>query len=218
MSKKRLVNQGILFVLFVVLSLIVFTIVDRGIHFMLAWNAFLAFIPIGILYLFDSYKDKKILSVFLFLVWLFFYPNSLYLITDLIYINQDAFMQDQGIYQGLIYLQDFNAYLGFFHLFLGALYGLTLSLISFRYFYAFFRNLNKKYHLYFYIICPILVSIAIYIGRFLRFNTWDIIDPINLLVRAFNSIDGFALLYIALFVLIQYIIFTYDLLIKKKLL
>lgn len=215
MSVKHTLYQVILLCLFILLSIGVFLIVERGIHFMLAWNALLAFIPIFMVFLFDRYKDVRILNVFIFLVWLFFYPNSLYLITDVIYINQDAFMQDQGMYLGLVYLRNAHAYIGYIHLLIGAFYGLFLSLVSFRYFYDFFKSKFKLGHTIFFIFIPLLVSIGIYMGRFLRFNTWDIFNPFNLLKDLLVSIDGFAWLYMALFSLIQYIVFTMYLLSKK---
>jgi uncharacterized membrane protein len=216
MSKKQMIYQGLIFVLFVILSIIVYLIVGRGIHFMMAWNALLAFVPIGLIYLFNQYKNTKYLNWLLFFVWLFFYPNSLYLITDLIYLNQDSFMQDQGMYMGLLYLQDFDAYLGFFHLFLGAMYGVMLSLISFKYFYQYLEENAKKLQPYFYFGIPLIVSIAIYIGRFLRLNSWDILNPFNVIREFYNSINGFTFVYIALFSLIQYVLFGYYILQKKK--
>jgi uncharacterized membrane protein len=216
MTKKQLTNQLIIFLLFVILSVFVFLIVDRGIHFMLAWNALLAFFPIVIIFFFDRYKEIKYLNWLLFFIWLFFYPNSLYLITDLIYLNQDTFMQNQGNYQGLLYLQDFDAYLGFFHLFLGAMYGIVLSLVSFKYFYHFLEEKQKKLHMYFYIVLPLLVSVAIYIGRFLRLNSWDVLNPVNVITEFFRSINGFSFIYIGLFSLIQYIIFAYYIFEKKS--
>lgn len=215
MSKKQLILHSAIFILFAILSMVVYIVTDRGIHFMLAWNAFLAFIPLSLIYLFDKYQKQKHLKWILFLLWIFFYPNSLYLITDLIYLNQDSFMQDQGMYQGLLYLKDFEVYLGFFHIFLGAMYGVLTALVSFKYFY---NKLEKpSFKIYFFIGIPVLVSIAIYIGRFLRFNSWDILNPYGVIVELFNDFNGFTLLYILLFTLIQYILFGGYILQKKNL-
>jgi uncharacterized membrane protein len=131
MSKKQLLIQAIIFIIYAFLSLIVFSIVNQGIHLMLAWNAFLAFIPLVLIFLFNRYSQRKYIGILLFFAWLFFYPNSLYMVTDLIYLNQNTFMEDLGMYQGLLYLQDFKAYIGFFHILLGALYGLMVAYISF---------------------------------------------------------------------------------------
>jgi uncharacterized membrane protein len=218
MSRKQFFNHSIVLVLFASLSIIVFSIVNNGIHLMLAWNAFLAFVPIGFIYLFDHHQNKKNLKWILFIGWMFFYPNSLYLITDLIYINQDTFMQDQGMYLGLIYLQDFKAYLGFFHIFLGAMYGVMTALVSFKYFYKYFNENHKKIKLYFFFGIPVVVSTAIYIGRFLRFNSWDVLNPYAIIVELINSFSIFNLFYILLFTIIQYVLFGGYLLQSKKLL
>ncbi|MFP4479133.1 MAG: DUF1361 domain-containing protein [Candidatus Izemoplasmatales bacterium] len=181
---------------------------------MLGWNAFLAFIPLVFVYLYDRNQKNKHLKWLLFLIWLFFYPNSLYLITDLIYLNQDTFMEDQGMYQGLLYLKDFKVYLGFFHIFLAAMYGVMTALISFDYFY---KKINKStFKMYFFIGVPILVSIAIYLGRFLRFNSWDLLNPFRIISGFINDISVFTFLYILLFTLIQYILFGGYILKEKK--
>lgn len=214
MSKKQLFVHGIIFGIFVILSIFVYIFTERGIHFMLAWNALLAFIPLVFICLYDKYQKRKYLNWILFFIWLFFYPNSLYLITDLIYLNQDSFMQDQGMYLGLLYLKDFKVYLGFFHIFLGAMYGVMTALVSFKYFY---NNLEKvSIKRYFFICVPILVSVAIYIGRFLRLNSWDILNPYGVIIELINDFDGFTILYILLFTLIQYILFGGYILQKKN--
>lgn len=219
MSKKQLLIQAIIFIIYAFLSLLVFSIVNQGIHLMLAWNAFLAFIPLILIFLFNRYSQRKYIGILLFLAWLFFYPNSLYMVTDLIYLNQDTFMEDLGMYQGLLYLQDFKAYLGYFHILLGALYGLMVAYISFKFFYHYIINQYEKkiYIRLYYFGLPILVSIAIYIGRFLRFNSWDIFRPWQIIIEFFNDISIFTLFYILIFTLLQYIIFGFYILHKKRL-
>lgn len=218
MSKKQLLIQAIIFIIYAFLSLIVFSIINEGIHLMLAWNAFLAFIPLLLIFLFNRYSERRYIGIILFLAWLFFYPNSLYMVTDLIYLKQDSFIEDLGMYQGLLYLQDFKAYLGYFHILLGALYGLMMAYISFKFFYHYInKHFEKKIYIRsYYILLPILVSIAIYIGRFLRFNSWDVFRPWLIVIDFFNDISIFTLFYILMFTLLQYIVFGFYILHKKR--
>jgi uncharacterized membrane protein len=39
----------------------------------------------------------------------------------------------------------------------------------------------------------LLTGLAIYVGRFLRFNSWDVLLPWRLLAKLFSQFDGFAL-------------------------
>ncbi|QWC00066.1 DUF1361 domain-containing protein [Mycoplasmatota bacterium] len=215
MTKKQLINHFMILCLFVTQSIIVYIVLGQGLHIMLAWNAFLAFIPLVFIFLYHLYGKNKYYKWGLFILWLLFYPNSIYLITDLIYINQESFMQDQGMYQGFIYLKDFKVYLGFLHIFLGAMYGVLTALVSFKYFYHHFDK--RMIRISFFIGIPILVSIAVYIGRFLRFNSWDILSPVKVVVGLLNDLSVFSIYYVILFSLIQYIIFGVFMLFSKKL-
>ncbi len=213
-EKKLLLYIGIL-VGFIILSIYSYFEIKEGIHFMLAWNAVLAFIPVFIIFVFDKNRDKPIIAVISFLIWFVFYPNSLYLITDLIYLDSDNYMLSLGLYQGLDYLQDFNAYLAFFHLFIGALLGVITSVFSFGYFLDFTKSKFPKYLVFFYLTIPLVSSIGIYIGRFLRYNSWDILNIFGLIKDFFISINGFSIAFILMFAFIQYIIFGYIILNQK---
>ncbi|MGE4571350.1 MAG: DUF1361 domain-containing protein [Candidatus Izemoplasmatales bacterium] len=216
MSKKQLMFHGIIYLVFLIISVLVFLVVEEGIHLMLGWNAFLAFIPISLVYAFDNKQNQKNMNVLIFLLWIFFFPNSIYLVTDLIYINKDAFIEEVSYLESLIYLRDFSSYLGFFHLLIACLYGILTSLISFKYFSNFINEKLPKYHLPFFIILPVLVSIGIYLGRFLRFNTWDIFNFLELIKEVYRSLDWFAVSFILIFSLLQYLIYGFYLLFQRK--
>ena len=60
------------------------------------------------------------------------------------------------------------------------------------------------------IIISGLVGYGVYIGRFLRFNSWDIMEPISLLKALYHDIDKFAIMFsilIAGFYFVAYIIY-----------
>ncbi|MDD3129585.1 MAG: DUF1361 domain-containing protein [Candidatus Izemoplasmatales bacterium] len=206
-SYVQAVIHLVIFVGFYFLSAIVSLIVLDGIHIMMIWNAFLAFIPVFIVYLFERFKKSKIWSLVLFLSWFFFYPNSLYLVTDLIYLSKDNYMVDTGY--TLSYLQDIPSYLAYFHLFIGAMLGIMTAFFSFDYFYEEFKIRFKKFrHLYF-IFIPLISSIGIYIGRFLRYNSWDLLNVFGIVKDFFRGFSWFSLLYIGIFMMIQYLVFGY---------
>jgi uncharacterized membrane protein len=214
-KEKKLLLYITILIVFIILSIYSYFQINQGIHLMLAWNALLAFIPVFIIFVFDKYQDKIAIAIVSFLIWFVFYPNSLYLITDLIYLDSDNYMISLGIYQGLDYLQDFNAYLAFFHLFIGALIGVVTSVFSFGYFLNFVKNKFPKYLVVFYFVVPLISSIGIYIGRFLRYNSWDLLNILSLVKDFFAGFNSFSIAFILMFSFIQYLIFGFIILNQK---
>jgi len=155
----------------------------------MAWNLFLALIPLALSILLfcppgDSYPAFKYrLNSLLWgiglLTFLAFLPNAPYVLTDLIHLIRDI---RQNHPYWMIILVLFPQY------FLFTLIGFqayVLSLINLTEF------LKRKGWQYKYIITAellihLLCAIGIYLGRFLRFNSWQIItelpDLINTLI------------------------------------
>jgi len=134
----------------------------------LAWNLFLAFVPYGI--------SKKIVRTnaiskakFLFyvFVWLMFIPNSFYIITDLFHLDMN---EDVPLWYDLALLLSF------------AWSGILFGIVSVRQMEKLFeRTFNKKFDLLFIIPVMALNGFGVYIGRYLRFNSWDVIaNPFQL--------------------------------------
>ncbi len=128
------------------------------------WNLFLAFIPFLISFIIlDLLKRDKLKIIILiigFLLWLIFIPNAPYLVTDLIHLGESKTIPIL-----------FDTILLFSSAFLGMVF----------FFYSLFhieeiskKFLSKKWSLVFIIALIILISFGIYLGRFLRFNSWDI--------------------------------------------
>ncbi|OBR68974.1 hypothetical protein A7K91_14930 [Paenibacillus oryzae] len=141
------------------------------------WNTFLAWVTVGVAVLLDlifSYSRKLVRAVMLIFIgatWLFFFPNAPYLVTDLLHVfarysfdPSERFWIDPVFWQHLFTL--------FTIAILGVLLG-SYSLFS-------VQNLVKKSFgviasWIFVIIVFILSSFGIYIGRFVRWNSWDVL-------------------------------------------
>ena len=182
---------------------------------MLIWNALLAFIPVVMVLVHSKIKEKKVLAIFIFLLWLIFYPNSVYLVTDLIYLESSNYIESLGLYQGLLYLQDFGSYLALFHFIIAAFMGGVFAYHSFTYFFEECSKINLKTKILFFIFIPFIASIGIYIGRFLRYNSWDVLNVLSLTKDFIQSLDLFSLFFILGFTVLQYVFLGYPLIYKK---
>ena len=163
------------------LLLLVFRIqfTNSTFYLFLVWNLFLAGIPFAITQVFKistKLRAVKILCFFVFFTWLLFLPNSPYIITDLVHLHNDR--------SNLVWLD-------LFLVFVFALNGLLLGLLSMLDMFALIRqhygSRVAKYTLF--KVC-LLSGYGIYLGRFLRFNSWDITTkPARLFLQIIQSLE-----------------------------
>ena len=138
-------------------------------YLFLVWNIFLAWIPFIISNLFDKLENKaRWKQGFIFCCWLAFFPNGLYIITDLIHLQIESTVPKW-----------FDAVL----LFSASVVGLIMAFISLHRVEEFLnRWVNKKLQPALIFMILFLGSFGVYLGRFLRWNSWDIIsNPVQLL-------------------------------------
>lgn len=201
---KKYIPKEIIFIvlLSIFLNILRLVLFDNKSFVWLFWNIFLAIIPFAISSLLLFYQDNNKLKNIYFLIfgflWLIFIPNAPYLITDLIHI---------GVVKSVPVIYDA------FLLFSMAWIGFYLCLYSI---YHIDQILKKRYKksvseiAIFFII--LFISFGIYLGRFLRFNSWDLFkDPISLLKTTHLTFlypkDHTTYLYIVLFTIFIYIFY-----------
>jgi uncharacterized membrane protein len=176
-SKRIIIPLG--FTLFLLATRIIVS--GQLYYIFLAWNLFLAWIPFAISQNVAGVKNRwKIL--FLVGAWLLFLPNAPYIITDFLHLKARP---------PIPYWYDILL------LFSSALNGLLLGLLSLLSVEKFLANRFGNRVSGLIILCSFfLCAFGIYIGRYLRWNSWDIIvnpDEIagDILVRIFNPLDHF---------------------------
>jgi len=137
----------------------------------LSWNLFLAYIPYFISTKLEQ-KDKHGLGWWtMALIWLLFIPNSFYITTDLYHLadkHNDRLMP-QWFDLALILSYAWN--------------GILLGVLSVRQMERIFvpRQTLRSELLFLYPVMW-LNALGIYIGRYLRYNSWDVVtDPFQLL-------------------------------------
>ena len=133
--------------------------------FFLIWNLFLAIIPYFISsYIIVKSKQKKsnLLLVISFICWLLFLPNSFYIITDLVHIVSPT---------GTLFYLDLIIICSF------ATIGFLLGLLSLDHFKILLHSKKlTKYTTYIILFVCLLCGFGIYLGRILRYNSWNIIS------------------------------------------
>jgi uncharacterized membrane protein len=148
-----------------------FAYTDTKTFLFLNWNLFLALIP-WILSTFLIIKPKlsqSKWSLFVLLgIWLLFFPNAPYILTDLFHLRLRTSMP---IWFDLTLILSFA--------WTGLLFGF-LSLWDIEQLLC--HSIKKKYITILSVILLFIGSFGIYIGRYLRWNSWDIItEPFGLI-------------------------------------
>jgi len=138
---------------------------DTNRYFFLNWNLFLGIIPYGLslLILHSKTVHKSIyLLGFTFFLWLIFIPNSPYIFTDVIHI----ITKKQSIVP---------VWFDISMIFLYAWTSLSFGFLSIRNIELFASKFLTKKHLNAAIIMLLfLISFGVFIGRVLRWNSWEI--------------------------------------------
>jgi uncharacterized membrane protein len=132
----------------------------------LIWNLFLAWIPCALAYLVYmlSWRRKLIyfvIPVFAFL-WLIFFPNAPYILTDLQHLSQDP---------GVVVPVWYDVILLVWFSWTGMMLGIiSLSLMQ----EIIRREFSRRLGWIFVFAVAGLSSAGVYIGRFIRLNSWDV--------------------------------------------
>ncbi len=139
-------------------------------YIFLPWNLFLAFIPYWItggMMKNISFIENKVKLAAALVVWLLFIPNSFYIITDMFH---------------LIHVRSAPKWFDLLLLFSFAWNGILYGIISLRRVELMLTLLKGKgFSVLVVFMVMWLCAFGIYIGRYLRFNSWDVItDPFSL--------------------------------------
>ena len=141
-----------------------------GFYFFLIWNLFLAAVPFGASLILEALHKLRVWTVLqwaCFVVWLLFLPNAPYIVTDLLHLKPR-----HGVplwYDVLLLISAAGT---------GLLLGYSSMLIV-------QRVIAKRYGVFtswvVAVVSLVLSAFGIYLGRFLRFNSWEVIsEPLPL--------------------------------------
>ncbi len=175
---------------------------------MLVFNTLLATLPLIFINLSHDFEKlgKKGWQWIFMSLWLLFFPNALYMITDLIHITGNNLIQYEPAMRyessrGVIYSTDIMSWSKLFVIGIGVMYATLVGLLSLDLFLSGLKKREKFFRVGLLIMVSGLTGIGVFIGRFLRLNSWDILNPLGLAKILFNEINQFSLEFSLIFML-----------------
>jgi uncharacterized membrane protein len=188
---------------------------DSGRHLGLIWNLFLAWIPFMLAYFAHAVSWRRatlylILPLIAFL-WLIFFPNAPYMLTDL----QDLSRRATGAplwYDVIIVV---------WCTWTGMLLG-VISLYLMQDLIV--RSFGRLTGWVFVFVISALSSFGIYIGRFVRLNSWDILQSpsetaqeiLGLVIDPSRRLAAFTFLYTFFFLFIFLLLYSFSHMLREQ--
>jgi uncharacterized membrane protein len=161
---------------------------NEAVDFSLDWNLLLSWIPLLLAFTASSlgkrYGKLPILTALLSFLWLLFFPNAPYMITDLIHLSTDDYARDLTWHDMIM-------------LFYYAQVSLINGLVSLYWIHrSWQRNYSQTIGNILMLISLPLAGFGVYLGRMQRWNSWDLLHNVeNLLISMGESLtDRTALL------------------------
>ncbi len=187
-----------------------FALTDVHSYLYMNWNLFLALLPLPFVFFFENSRNIyfKVLS---FILWLFVLPNAPYMVTDLLHLRN----------VGPEWLLWFDGMMIFSYAIIGV-FVLSFTMVKIK---RILFNKSQIRRNIFLILISIISSFGIYLGRYIRFNSWDIFIKPRLLMN--NIIEILStkyshpvfittMLFFTLFIMISTISFRYLFIETKK--
>ncbi|TZF92583.1 DUF1361 domain-containing protein [Chryseobacterium panacisoli] len=145
------------------LSAFRYYISDTKVFLFLNWNLFLAWIPLLLSSFILAFNIRsKISLIFIIIVWILFFPNSPYILTDLFHLRA---RNSVPVWYDLIVILSY-AWTGLICGFI-SLHDIEKSLSG----YGKRSSINGVIVLFLF-----MSSFGVYLGRFLRWNSWDVLN------------------------------------------
>jgi uncharacterized membrane protein len=181
----------------------------------LTWNLFLAWIPFMLAYLTYALSWRKwllyLVLPFTALLWLIFFPNAPYILTDLQHLANQS--NAAPLWYDVIVMVWFGWT------------GLLLGIVSLYLMHDIvMRTFGRMVGWAFVFIAAGLSSFGVYLGRFVRFNSWDILnDPKEIVVTILGlAIDpskrlvAFTILFTGFYLFVYLTLYSFGHLLQER--
>jgi uncharacterized membrane protein len=188
---------------------------ESGRHMGLIWNLFLAWIPFMLAYFAHAVSWRRaslyLIIPFIALLWLIFFPNAPYMLTDL----QDLARRATGA--PLWYDVIIVVWCSWTGMLLGVI---SLYLMQ----DIIVRSFGRRAGWFFVFAISALSSFGIYIGRFVRLNSWDILqnpaetaqEILGIVIDPSRRLAAFTLLYTIFFLFIFLLFYSFSHMLREQ--
>jgi uncharacterized membrane protein len=208
-----LLNLACLIVILLVVARVAYS--ETGRHAGLVWNLFLAWIPFMLAYFAHMVSWRKstlylIIPVIAFL-WLIFFPNAPYMLTDLQDLARRSF--DAPLWYDVIIVV------------WASWTGMLLGVISLYLMQdIIIRTFGRLTGWIFVFVISALSSFGIYIGRFVRLNSWDILqnpaevgqEILGLVIDPSRRLAAFTILYTIFFLFVFLLLYSFSHMLREQ--
>ena len=188
---------------------------DSGRHLGLIWNLFLAWIPFILAYFayLVSWRRATLYLVipFIAFLWLIFFPNAPYMLTDLQDLARKA--TDAPLWYDVIIVV------------WSSWTGMLLGVISLYLMQdIIIRSFGRVAGWIFVFVISGLSSFGIYIGRFVRLNSWDILqnpaetaqEILGIVIDPSRRLAAFTLLYTFFFLFVFLLLYSFSHMLREQ--
>ncbi|MGJ7439245.1 DUF1361 domain-containing protein [Streptococcus equinus] len=177
-----------------------FGVISLGIYYYhlegpdLIWNMFLALVALDFS-LIPYFIKNKAVKVVAAILWLFFYPNTFYMLTDIVHMNftSSVLWDKSSLILYMLYVSSI-------------LFGVLCGIESVKNIVVTFKVKNYYIRMFFIAVLSFVSSFAIHIGRYARLNSWDIFTrPTVVIKEILDVISWNALHFVLGFTFLQFL-------------
>ena len=169
-----------------------FGVISLGIYYYhlegpdLIWNMFLALVALDFS-LISYFIKNKVVKVVAAILWLFFYPNTFYMLTDIVHMNftSSVLWDKSSLILYMLYVSSI-------------LFGVLCGIESVKNIVVTFKVKNYYIRMFFIAVLSFVSSFAIHIGRYARLNSWDIFTRPTVVIKEILDVISWNALHFVL--------------------
>ena len=169
-----------------------FGVISLGIYYYhlegpdLIWNMFLALVALDFS-LIPYFIKNKAVKVVAATLWLFFYPNTFYMLTDIVHMNftSSVLWDKSSLILYMLYVSSI-------------LFGVLCGIESVKNIVVTFKVKNYYIRMFFIAVLSFVSSFAIHIGRYARLNSWDIFTRPTVVIKEILDVISWNALHFVL--------------------
>lgn len=199
MDLKQVIKDPIYLalVIFVIIAMFFGGFYGNFLILFLGWNLLLAGFTYFLVDIFIYLRKKRSHIALVLLIWfmfILFFPNTIYVMTDFIHLENYQFFIDYAE----IYRYVLMDWVVLMIITIGALLAAKISIKSLEKMKPYHFEWIKKHYVIYLGLLFLASSIGIYIGRFIRLNSWEfhqIVSVIPQIIQKFSFFIGFIGIY-----------------------